>query len=181
MALHDWNEQIGAAFYRPLQKAELALQVRVNDAFTTAYGDQWFQNPRFIRESTFADRKSIAEAINRLMKEGTDIDADAMMAKSSFGLCVGLLRPNFNPQVWSIQLRTIFPLLPHNQDRHAFAKLASRAASLRNRIDHHEPLIELDLSFQHSSLLKLLDWIDAGLAAKARADRTVPLLLRAKP
>lgn len=115
------------------------------------------------------------------MKDGLAIEAEAMMAKSSFGLCVGLLRPVFNPDVWSTQLRVVFPHLPADQGRHELAQLGSQAAALRNRIDHHEPLVDLDLSLQHAKVMKLLACIDPALAAKAQADHTVPLLLRAKP
>lgn len=180
-ALHDWNEEIGSALYRPLQKFELALRARIPAAFEKVYGPTWYQEAAFRKSSDLADRKSIAEAIQRIMAEGLAVNADAIMAKASFGLCVGLLRPIYNPDVWSKELTNTFPALPPSEGRGGLAKIASHAARLRNRIDHHEPLVELDLSLSHSNILKALGWIDLVLAARARADTTVQQLLRSKP
>lgn len=180
-ALHDWNEEIGSALYRPLQKFELALRARIPAAFEAIYGPDWYNYPAFRKNSDVADRISIAEAIKRLMAEGVPINSDGIMAKASFGLCVGLLRPIYNPEVWSKELYKTFPALPPNEGRGGLASIASHAAWLRNRIDHHDPLVELDLSLSHSKILKALGWIDLVLAARARADTTVQQLLRAKP
>jgi len=180
-ALHDWNEEIGSALYRPLQKLELALRARIPTAFENVYGPAWYQDPDFRKKSDLADRKSIAAAIQRLMAEGHPVDADAIMAKAPFGLCVGLLRPIYNPTVWSKELANTFPALPVSEGRSSLAAIVSHAAWLRNRIDHHELLIEIDLSLSHSNILKALGWIDLVLAARARKDTSVQQILRAKP
>ena len=181
LALHDWNEAVGAAFYIPLQKTELVLRVKVEAAMAATYGATWFVHPDFVQIADWAVHKEIATATHRLMAKGADVDGDGLMEKASFGLWVGMLRPVFNPPVWMSQLRTAFPALPTSEGRHALATLASRAVNLRNRIDHHEPLIGLDLSRYHTDVMTLLKWNDPALAARARATCTVRQLLRAKP
>lgn len=180
-ALHEWNEKLGAALFRPLQKLELALRARVGGAFERVFGPDWYRDPGFQAIAAAADRNTIATAVQRLMKEAAPIDGEAVLAKASFGLCVGLLRPTYNPPVWSRELHRTFPGLPTTESRYSFAKLASEAAWLRNRIDHHEPLVELDLSLLHSNILQALGWIDSTVAALARGDSKVQELLRAKP
>lgn len=180
-ALHAWNEDVGSALFRPLQKLELALRARVGDAFEHVFGPDWFRDAAFQAVAASADRTTIAAAVQRLMKEAAPIDGEAVLAKASFGLCVGLLRPCYNPSVWSRELRRIFPHLPATESRDSLAKLASRAAWLRNRIDHHEPLVEVDLSLRHSEILQALEWIDPAIASLAAADTTLQELLRAKP
>lgn len=181
LALHDWNEAMGAAFYQPLQKVELGLRVKVESAMAAAYGVVWFAEPAFLRVNDWAVHEEIATASRRLMKDSVHVDADGLMAKASFGLWVGLMRPIFNPPVWMTHLRTAFPSLPDGEGRHDLAVLAARAAFLRNRIDHHEPLIGLDISALHTDVMTLLHWIDPGLAARAKAGCTVQQLLRTKP
>ncbi len=180
LALHDWNEAVGAAFYPLLQKVELALTVKVESAMAAVYGPDWFADPTFLRAADYATRAEIAGTRRRLIAAGRPIDADGVMEKSSFGFWVGLLRPIFNPPVWMTQLSATFPALPLGVGRHDLAKLASAAATLRNRIDHHEPLIGLDLSARHSDIERLLTWIDPGLAARADG-KAVQRLLRQKP
>ncbi len=181
LALHDWNEAVGAAFYPLLQKVELALRVRVESAMAAAFGAAWFADAGFKAITDWAVHEEIATSSRRLMSDGDAVDADGLMAKASFGLWVGLMRPIFNPAVWLDQLRTAFPSLPANEGRHELAALAARAAFLRNRIDHHEPLIGLDISSLHTDITKLLRWIDPVHAARAKAGCTVQQLLRAKP
>lgn len=181
LALHDWNEAVGAAFYCSLQKAELALRVKVECAMAASYGPAWFVDPDFLRINDWAVHNEIATATHRLMSRGAVVEANSLMERASFGLWVGLLRPAFSSPVWLTQLRTAFPALPTGTGRHELAMLGSRAANLRNRIDHHEGLIGLDLSRYHTDVMTLLGWIDPVLVARARAACTVQLLLRAKP
>lgn len=180
-ALHAWNEEVGAAFFGPLQKVELALRTKVESAFADVFGPCWFASPAFLAISDHADRRSLAEVRNRLVANDVPIDAQGVMAKASMGLWVGLLRPVYNPPVWSGRLRFVFPHLPAEQGRHELALLASRAAVLRNRVDHHEPLIEMDLSRSHADVMRLLRWIDPSLASRAGNSAAVPRLLRVKP
>ncbi|MES3150906.1 hypothetical protein [Sphingomonas faeni] len=181
LALHDWNEAVGAAFYPSLQKVELGLRAKVGAAMEATWGSDWFADPDFLRINDYAVHKEVATAIGRLKAREANVDADGLSDKASFGLWVGLLRPIFNPPVWMTQLRTSFPALPATVGRHELASLASHAANLRNRIDHHETLIGLDLSADHADVMTLLGWIDRPLAARARTTCTVRQLLRAKP
>lgn len=180
LALHDWNEAVGAAFYPLLQKVELALIVKVESAMVAVYGPDWFAVPAFLRATDHATRAEVADTRRRLMAADRPVDTDGIMDKASFGLWVGLLRPIFNPPVWMTQLSIAFPFLPAGIGRHDLAKLASAAALLRNRVDHHEPLIRLDLSARLSDIVTLLTWIDPALAARADG-KAVQLLMRGKP
>jgi hypothetical protein len=180
LELHDWNEAVGAAFYPLLQKVELALAVKVESAMAAVYGPEWFADPAFLRAADYATRIEIAATRRRLMAAERLVDANGMMDKASFGLWVGLLRPIFNPPVWMTRLSTAFPSLPRGVGRHDLAQLASAAAFLRNRIDHHEPLIRLDLSACLADIRTLLTWIDPALAARADG-KGIQLLLREKP
>ena len=181
LKLHDWNEAAGAAFYAPLQKVELGLKVKVASAMAATYGPAWFVHPAFVEIDDWSVHNEIATTTRRLMAAGLPVDGDGMMEKASFGLWAGLLRGAFNPPVWMNQLRPTFPALPTDRKRHDLATLASRAVSLRNRIDHHEALIGLDLSLRHADTMQLLKWIDPALQARARGACTILQLLRAKP
>lgn len=181
LELHDWNEAAGAAFYAPLQKVELGLKVKVASAMVATYGPDWFVHPAFVQIHDWSVHNEIATTTRRLMAAELPVDGDGMMDKASFGLWAGLLRPVFNPPVWMKQLRVAFPALPTDRKRHDLSTLASRAVNLRNRIDHHEALIGLDLSHCHADTMLLLKWIDPALQARARGSCTVLQLLREKP
>jgi len=59
-ALHAWNEEVGAGFFGPLQKIELALRTKVECAFAGVFGPCWFASPAFLGISDHADRRSLA-------------------------------------------------------------------------------------------------------------------------
>ncbi len=181
LALHHWNEDIGAALYTPLQRAELGLRALVSKAFENVYGPLWFAHPGFRQASSHADRSGVAEASRRLIAAGEPVVAAGLQERASFGLWVGLLRPAHNPGVWSMSLRSAFPALPLKLGRSDVAGHAAGAAWLRNRISHHELLVGLDLSGMNTRLLELLHWLDPGLGSEARTGDRVQALLRVRP
>jgi hypothetical protein len=123
-ALHDWNEQIGSALFRPLQKFELALRARIPSAFEAVYGPDWYQDPGFRKKSDPGDRNSIAESIKRLMSDGLPVDAESIMSKAPFGLCVGSCARSITPPCGARSCNA--PFLPFRRARGATASPRSR-------------------------------------------------------
>lgn len=64
--------------------------------------------------------------------------------------------------------------------RGSLSPTISRVAFIRNRIWRHEPIIKLDLSPQHATVLQALEWICPVKAEWVQAHSRVPTLLRQK-
>jgi len=179
--LYVWNAQIGEAFHLPIQAVEVGLRNRVAAALTAEFGSEWWK-ARVLLGIFDDDRRSDIELVlRRIRNRKQPFVPGQIVAGLSFGFWVGMLQPRYNPRVWSRQLRLVFPALPRDRNRGSLATSAGRAAWLRNRIWHHEPIIKLDLSAEYGRVMTLLEWISPEKALWLKPHCRVPLLLRRKP
>jgi len=168
MLLYIWNARIGEAFHLPIQAVEVALRNCVNSALVARYGEEWWLSPAFLAIADH-DRKADIDAVRRRIKHRKQKeDIGQVVAGLSFGFWVGMLQPRYNPDLWSRQLKVAFPYLPPDRSRKTLAKAAGEIAGLRNRISHHEPLIERDHTKDYKLVMEMLgclcphkrDWIE---------------------
>lgn len=181
LALYLWNAQLGAAFHPPIQAVEVALRNRIATAFAQVFGPDWWRDPGF-RAICGGDRiRDLEVVVDRILKRGQAATIGQVVAGLSFGFWVSLLQARYNPAVWSSQLRATFIALPAGVSRGDLAQAAGKVAFLRNRIDHHEPILKMDLSREFAEMMTLLGWICPVKQAWIRPHCRVPDLLRQKP
>jgi len=181
LALYLWNAKVGEAFHILIQAVEVGLRNRIAAAFRAVYGPDWWLDPKF-RAACGGDRiRDLDLVVDRITKKGRAVTTCEVVAGLSLGFWVALLQARYNPGVWSSQLRATFLALPAGVGRGDLAKAAGRVAFLRNRIDHHEPIIRMDLSKEFSEMMILLGWICPIKQAWVRPHCRVPDLLRQKP
>lgn len=99
----------------------------------------------------------------------------------SFGFWPCLLEPRYFQEIWHHHLRLSFPKLPSGR-AHKSVHLRVRAIlHLRNRVAHHEPLIDRDLSREHSEIIEFVSWMCPETAEWMRAQGFVQQALRQRP
>lgn len=156
MLLYIWNARLGEAFHLPIQAVEVALRNCVNAALLAQFGTKWWLNPAYLGLVDH-DRKSDLEAVRRRIRHRKQAEnIGQVVAGLSFGFWVGMLQPRYNPELWSRQIKHAFPHLPKDKSRKTLAKTAGAIAGLRNRISHHEPLIERDHSADYKLVMEML-------------------------
>lgn len=181
LLLYIWNAKLGASFHPPIQAAEVALRNRVNHALVAEFGADWWSDARF---GALIDRERNADLTTvktRIRRRGLQLDTDQVVAGLSFGFWVGMLQPRYNPAIWGTHLRTSFPHLPGNRDRHALFKRGGEIAALRNRISHHEPLLKADAMRCYSEIIEFLRWLCPITADWVRPHCEVAKIVRQKP
>lgn len=181
LRLYLWNAQIGEAFHLPIQAIEVGLRNRIEAALSEVFGPEWWQDPRMLAIVDDDRRADLALVLKRIRNRKLTLGTGQVVAGLSFGFWVGMLQARYNPGLWGGRLHKVFPDYPANRNRATLAATAGRAAWLRNRIWHHEPVMKLDLSLEYATLMKLLGWISAAKADWVRANCRVPILLRQKP
>lgn len=181
LRLYLWNAEIGDAFHLPIQAVEVALRNRIVSALISTYGANWWTNRRFQSDASGKTKQDIQVAIGRIRQRGQIVTSSQLVASLSFGFWISLLHRRFNPSLWSAQLRITFPSLPAHKGRDDLYALASAVLFLRNRIDHHEPVIKMNLSEAFSQMMLLLGWICPVKLSWIRPKCRVPGLLRLKP
>ena len=152
LQLYGLNLAVSEAFYTTLHMLEVTLRNSVHTRMSRLYGPQWFMNPDIIQDEK--QRGNIASALQKL---GPGATPSRVVAEVTFGFWTGMFDRK-NNALWGRSLRPIFeadvPLQRKTVSRPLFD-----IRSLRNRIAHHESIIQLDLPLLHLELCQLLGWL----------------------
>ncbi|WP_374947140.1 hypothetical protein, partial [Agreia sp.] len=98
----------------------------------------------------------------------------------TFGFWVRLFAPPYD-ELWRKQLHKVFPYASGKFKRQNVSGPLEDLRNLRNRLAHHEPVHQLDLTQLHGNILQLLSWMDPGLEALVSSHSRVPGLISKKP
>lgn len=153
----------------------------MNTALCAQFGPDWWEEASFLGLADREQKNDIDTAKRRINSRKRPLVTGQMVATLSFGFWVAILKPRYNPGLWSFQLRSAFPNLPLGKGRFDLDPAASRIAFLRNRIWHHEPIFRMDLSDEFRAVMELLDWICPAKASWVRSHCRVQAILRQKP
>jgi hypothetical protein len=179
--MYLWNVALSEAFNFPLHILEVTLRNRVHDVLKAAYVSDWHLHQPFTRRLEAKLCQSMAEAQTRIIKKYGGCTVDQLVASLSFGFWTALLSDAYYRMLWETNLRAVFPNMPGtHQLRHARINVA-QSHWFRNRIAHHEPIFEEDLSKRYSEALTALVWLDSDLANWVRGHTRVPAIIRMKP
>lgn len=181
LRLYVWNAQMGEAFHVSIQAVEIALRNQVNHTLIDVYGARWWEAPPLLMLLSEQAQSDIRLVLTRIRNRRLEVSNGQVVAGLSFGFWVGLLQKRYNPSLWSGRLHSAFPHYPPERNRATLAATAARVATLRNRIAHHEPIFQRDLSLEHADIMRLLRWISPRKAAWIRPYCRVQNLLRQKP
>lgn len=151
LRLYALNVELSEAFYTPLHMLEIALRNGVNGALSTKYGDHWFDDTSVISDAYL--KKKISEVKGRFHSPPSN---GQVVAELTFGFWTGLFSPK-NNHLWA-DLRPIFNA-QGVQRRKASKILNEIRKRLRNRIAHHEPIIQYDLLSEHTKVREMLGWL----------------------
>lgn len=169
--LHIWNTAISAAFYGPLQCLEITLRNAMHARLSEAYGVTWYDDPSGILDHGTHTR--IAGAREDLKRDGYPDDPPHVVAALPFGFWIMLLgaggrmtaggKANYEMTIWR---KAGFRVFRHSRvTRKAAHKPLNYLRTLRNRIAHHEPIIDRHLAADYASIQQVMAWMapDIGL------------------
>jgi hypothetical protein len=205
-ALYVWDRELAVAFMADLAILEVALRNAMNTQLVARWGPQWFSR----MDVALDDRTSraLAEAWRRSAPHRSP---DRMVAQCMFGFWRALLdkgdhvgaeprrvRCDYEQQLWRGVLDKAFPGGKAQASRdgqrwnrsYALA-VVSRVNDLRNRVAHHEPLINgFQLTGQHArrtaqqaheDCMRVAEMLDRDLASLLSATSKVPTVFALRP
>lgn len=144
MEHYEQNLLLSKQYYIPLSVLEVSLRNRINNHFEKYYGAGWLMNEAsFLRSDQI---RKIEEAKAKIKERRESITKDKLIAELSFGFWVNLFKKAYEHQMRIGSLKQIFSNLPKKEDRivnrkELFTSL-NRIRNLRNRIFHHEKIID---------------------------------------
>ena len=152
LQLYALNLAVSEAFYTSLHMLEVTLRNAVHSRMSALHGPLWFQNPAIIHDAK--QQGNITSAIQKL---GPGSTPGQIVAEVTFGFWTGMF-DHKNNALWGPSLRPIFQAAVPLQ-RKTVAKPLYDIRSLRNRIAHHESIIQLNLPAIHQELCQILGWL----------------------
>lgn len=174
------NVQLGAAFHGPLQALEVALRNAMHARLAARYGGRWFTDP-----AAGLDRHARDIIAGALDRGAATPSPGQFVASMSLGFWVRLLgrgghidggrKADYDRTLWRPALCKAFP----GRSRRTVQRRLDRLRQLRNRIAHHEPLLERDLEKDYESLLEAVGWISADVRTWIEAHSLLPDALQA--
>jgi hypothetical protein len=183
LRLYLWNAQVGEAFHTPIQAVEVGLRNCIDNALKQEFTPNWWECPNLSQlfDKDEERKADLTTVLRRIRNRKLELCTDQVVAGLSFGFWLGLLHGRYNSPIWSRCLRTSFPHLPTGRSRKSLFDEAGRVVTLRNRIWHHEPLIDRDISQEFARVMRLLEWICPTKAAWIRPYCRVMQIVRQKP
>ncbi|MHB9026067.1 MAG: hypothetical protein ACYC7E_18155 [Armatimonadota bacterium] len=172
IALYLWNVVLSEALFPALQYIEICLRNSMHAALTryTQQSD-WYDIPFLLHPD---EAGSIADIKQRLLIARKPVNPDNIVAGSTLGLWVGLLRPHYNDVLWPRLHGKVFPHAPvMKEPRRKVMDKLKPIHRLRNRVFHHETIWKTrDLPNMHNDILTLICWMNPPVCALLRtADR----------
>lgn len=159
ITLYEQNTRASEAFYTPLQSLEIALRNKMHTTMAQAYGYDWLTNGQPPLKADALE--NITKAIKSLGRNTApeQVSAGAIIAQLSFGFWVGLLGPRYDATLFRNQLYRVFNANGRNMSRKVIHGRLNMIKRFRNRIAHHEPIFQYELSKTFSEIIEATSWL----------------------
>ena len=179
LALYGWNIQLSEAFFPVLGAAEVCLRNTVAVRIEALYGTAWWNDAAFHTQITNSGKRIVLTARDKLARSG-QLTSGRITAELNFGFWVKMLLPRHEAVMWT-DLRAWFTHLPTNVIYDDLHERCDAIREFRNRIFHHEPILNRDISKEHSQIMELIGWLSPDKAAWIKPYSRVMTVMRAKP
>jgi len=181
--IYYWNALLSQSMYLPLQTWEITLRNKLNQFLIWKYNAKWPYDARALRAFTKNDNKRLSDTKLRLGSSypGAQVPTDAIVADLSAGFWVSLLTKSYDvPFVWRFTIRRVFP---HEValDRETASSICDRLLDLRNRVAHHEPVLDLDLPMLRTNMTRITEGMCSASHAYAQTACTFQAIWGARP
>ena len=170
LQLYARNAALGSAFHGPLQALEIALRNATHGRMIHVYGQSWFDSAPL----DAPEQKAINKAKESLKRERKHPTPGRVIAATNLGFWVALFARKYDATLWRTALHECFGT---GRSRANVHDSLNRLRTLRNRIVHHEPILQRDLRADHRWVLDLLRRLSPETAAWVAHHSRVPTIL----
>ena len=151
--LYEWNTALSESFYGVLQGLEIALRNSMHNVLCDEFNkNDWYDICPLQDEQRDAVRKAKA----RILHDNKQVLPCKVVAELTFGFWVALTGPKYAQGVWDKCLHKSFT---RKLGRKALHKRLDKIRKLRNRVAHHESILDRQLKNDFSLILETVHWI----------------------
>ncbi|MCM2435970.1 CBS domain-containing protein [Agrobacterium rosae] len=178
MALYLYNARVAKAFLYPLNVAEVTLRNAVDGILVARFGASWHQDATF-RDQTLTGN-GLATLDKAIQRAGAGAARDQIVATLTFDFWSNLFRPEYGG-LWRTTVNIAFPHLQHGESRQEIQNLVKPINVFRNRVAHHEPVLDLNVTDIHAKIVRLIELRCAETATWMKHHSTLSTVVRTRP
>nr|WP_245295134.1 Abi family protein [Pseudaminobacter manganicus] len=178
LALYLYNARVAKAFLYPLNVAEVTLRNAVDQILVATFQDNWHQTATF-RDQTLTPA-GLATLDKAIQRAGQNAPRDQVVATLTFDFWSNLFRPEYGG-LWRTHVNRAFPYLQHGEGRHEIQILVKAINTFRNRVAHHEPVLDLNINDIYAKIIQLTELRCPETAAWMKHHSTVGSIVRTRP
>ena len=166
IALYTLNTQLSESLYTPLQMLEVALRNRIHAVMHEAYHETWFQDETIILKPRQIEQVGMAVADIEFDKK--DVTPGRIVAALTFSFWTTMFGPDYET-LWQQTLHGI-ARRPDGKGlrRKDFSGPLHPVRTIRNRIAHHEPILNWNLRKHYGNIVTMTEWLSPVAATWCR-------------
>lgn len=176
--LYGWNIQISESFYPLLSATEVCLRNIIAARMIELYGVHWWDDPAYLTQIR-QGKGIVKRAKDRLRRNGR-VTSGGMTAELNFGFWSKMLLPHHEAVFW-MDFNVPFSNLPAAVTYENLSDRCEQVADFRNRVFHHEPIFNRDISQEYSQIMELIRWLSPAKEKWIKDYARVMTVLRQKP
>ena len=177
-ALYLYNSRLAKAFLYPLNMCEVTLRNAVDELLVRRFGVAWHSDPSFVDGILTDDGRA---ALNKgVQRAGAGATRDQVVATLTFDFWSNLFRSDYG-DLWRTSVNVVFPRLPRGMSRRDIQQLVRTINAFRNRVAHHEPILDLNVTEVYSQILRLIELRCVETADWVRHHSTIGAVIRTRP
>jgi hypothetical protein len=164
---YERNVHLSEALYGVIQGLEVALRNSIHSALSQASSPEWYLRLTLLHPQTCM----VSEALAKLAKRGKPSTPGRVVAELPFGFWTSLIGHKYEKSMWVRYLHGIFAHAWQEQsdsngvikvtkiDRQPIFQRLDDIRTLRNRIAHHEPILDYPLKERYRQILEAIAWL----------------------
>lgn len=166
LELYALNTRISEALYTPLQTLEVVLRNRIHAVMSEQGHPDWFQSEGFLLVEN--QRHQLAKAIQDLKDDGKPPSPGRLVAALTFSFWTSMLSPAYDP-LWQTGLHRIARKeTGKGVGRKELSGPLTPIRTIRNRVAHHEPILQWNLPKHYANMLQIIGWLSPPAATWCR-------------
>ncbi|MEI8393734.1 MAG: Abi family protein [Rhodospirillaceae bacterium] len=179
LELYILNTHLSETLYVPLQMLEVVLRNRIHAVMTEVRHEMWFMDNGVLVIDH--QKEQLTKALADFNRNSKEITAGRVVSAMTFSFWTSMVSPDYE-DIWQT---TLNPIARRQNGKGLRRKdLASPLAqirTLRNRIAHHEPILQWDLPKHYTNILTITEWLSPAAAELSRTASRFDQVYPAEP
>ncbi len=164
--LYAFNLQLSQSFYIALHMLEIVLRNKISEVFCMQYGSDWYDCPHLLKlESQLRQLEEAKKnAHETVRKHSREVVYDDVVAHLTFGFWTAMFSTKYE-NMW----KEVLNVIARKENgkglkRQEISYKLDAIRILRNRIAHHESILEMKVGQCYGYIMQLLAWMSPAAA-----------------